>query len=642
MTNLYEIVNLLLKSSSLEEKELCVDDYLIQQGISVPHKHQNYLFKCLYVIGQQNLLTSNRLKSFVNLLQCLDETYASIGGLIGYHLRVVMALNAKDNAGEKVKKYTPPDVIDLSQKNDKLLNYVLIGLKNLPNIAELYPLGGAGDRLDLRASLTKEPLPVACLSFLGMSLLERLVCDVQAKEHLYFKVFGKKIIVPIALMTSDQKNNDKYIRQILEKNGYFGRPKDSFRLFKQPEVPVITSQGQWKVKDDGQLVLKPGGHGLIWKLAEENGIFDWFASLGVKKVLVRQINNPIVGLDYVSLAFSGVGFSSGKHFGFAACKRRVGAKEGILSLVSEEKKEPFLTNIEYTKILETQEVLDSEDVAEFPANTNTLFADIAAISKVLKKHTLPGLLVNSKKIIDRTPQGHLETSMQNIADSIPYEQIFVTKSERLKTISATKRKFKEGDLYLETPQGGYQDYLQNKRELMKLCGFNVPQFFHIDLHPSVGPLYSIIQQKLKKGSLDRSSYLKIWLSEVDIDGLCLKGSLSIQGDHPFGASACQLKNVTIANRGIDKRTECDAWSSGLNHLECCSFFLEENSELIVENAHIEGAFTLRVPSNFRYIVFGSEDDLKICKEEIIKPSFSWQVTEALLLNKTEKEVRICV
>jgi len=46
-------------------------------------------------------------------------------------------------------------------------------------MAEIYPLGGAGDRLGLVDEETGECLPVAMLPYCGRTLLEGLIRDLQ-------------------------------------------------------------------------------------------------------------------------------------------------------------------------------------------------------------------------------------------------------------------------------------------------------------------------------------------------------------------------------------------------------------------------------------------------------------------------------
>lgn len=58
----------------------------------------------------------------------------------------------------------------------------------------------------------------------------------------------------------------------------------------QPLVPVVAADdGRWLMHEPLQCILKPGGHGVIWKLAHDEKVFDWFRERGRKAAIVRQI-----------------------------------------------------------------------------------------------------------------------------------------------------------------------------------------------------------------------------------------------------------------------------------------------------------------------------------------------------------------
>lgn len=45
---------------------------------------------------------------------------------------------------------------------------------------------------------------------------------------------------------------------------------------RQPLVPVVSVEdGQWLLCHKGLLMVKPGGHGAIWKLMRDEGVFAW-------------------------------------------------------------------------------------------------------------------------------------------------------------------------------------------------------------------------------------------------------------------------------------------------------------------------------------------------------------------------------
>lgn len=119
-----------------------------------------------------------------------------------------------------------------------------------------------------------------------------LVLYSQAREYLHYRVFGSQMMTPVAVMTSDAKGNHSRITELLQDKGWFGRGEGSFNLFCQPLVPVVSVEnGKWLVTKPFQLMLKPGGHGVIWKLMSDSGVFDWLESRGREAALVRQIRS---------------------------------------------------------------------------------------------------------------------------------------------------------------------------------------------------------------------------------------------------------------------------------------------------------------------------------------------------------------
>ena len=96
-----------------------------------------------------------------------------------------------------------------------------------------------------------------------------------------------------------------------------------------PVVSIEGGMGRWVVPAPLQPMLKPGGHGAIWKLAKDDGVFDWFAQAGRTAALVRQISNPMAGTDATMLGLAGIGSRQSKAMGFASCERYVGVAEGV-------------------------------------------------------------------------------------------------------------------------------------------------------------------------------------------------------------------------------------------------------------------------------------------------------------------------
>lgn len=68
---------------------------------------------------------------------------------------------------------------------NKILSY-----QGLPDLGEIYPLGGSADRLGLVDPDTGECLPAAMLPYCGRTLLEGLIRDVQVLRSLLLSCKG--------------------------------------------------------------------------------------------------------------------------------------------------------------------------------------------------------------------------------------------------------------------------------------------------------------------------------------------------------------------------------------------------------------------------------------------------------------------
>lgn len=670
-----EKVKLLRGNSSVEEFFARKEEVatLLEE---LEEQHQLVLLSVIAAGQGEKLLTTVDVKKITPLLNQLvnvEEFYASIGGIIGYHARMIELLTSRENPIITKTRYLPPEGISLAEKSEK---WAIEGVRALPIMAEMYPLGGAADRLRLYDERTNQPLPAARLPFLGKTLLQGLMDDLQAREYLHYKLFQTQVTTPVAMMTSHEKNNHEHIREICEEADWFGRPKEMFRLFCQPLVPTINREGSWCLQGPEQLLMKPGGHGVLWRLAQEEGVLNWMQSLGRKKALVRQVNNPVANTDDGLLAFTGVGCKGDKRFGFASCPRQVKASEGVNVLIetlSDEKFKYTLTNIEYCDFKKFG-IQDAPEYpgschSKFPSNTNILFVDLEAVLDAVKKCPIPGILVNMKKITYLTEEGtkkdeeaaRLESTMQNLADFMgetfdtPLKegqrdalQTYLTYNHRRKTISAVKREFTLGSSLLETPEGCFLDILQNVRDVLtKNCHVQVPpvsdpfQFFEkgpsfIALyHPALGPFYSIIGQKWRGGKLHTGSEVQLQISEIDFENLVIEGSLLVQAESIMGhndgsliysekVGRCVLNNVTISNKGIDHELPNVYWKNEIARQEVCQILLRGMSEFYAENITLRGDHFIEVPHGMRCFARENEGAVEFHFEKIEKPSWHWE------------------
>ena len=263
---IFHLENLLSKLSTYNDyKDKCailnalpsVQTYINQPGsvqkfLSKLFPESDFVMKSIIAIGQAPIVfnifnadeeITNKLLDLLERLLEIEVFYRHIGGVIGYHLTVLkLIVNSLEPSPSFFEDthYVKPEGLYLNEDDREVRKAVRRGIEHLSDIAMIYPIGGAGDRLNFKDEKSEDPLPVALLPFLGRTLLEGMIRDLQAKEFLSFKLTGKQVITPIAIMTSIEKKNNIHIFNICKSHHWFGRSAESFYLFIQPLVPVIT------------------------------------------------------------------------------------------------------------------------------------------------------------------------------------------------------------------------------------------------------------------------------------------------------------------------------------------------------------------------------------------------------------------
>lgn len=652
---------------------------------------EQYVLASLLAIGQGEIIfygattlpnLNSQLHALLSTLHQIESHYDAIGGIIGYHLTVIKLIAERNTSNVPLPstvQYHHPVGTDIIKENEEVRITSKWGLDNMPYTVEIYPIGGAGDRLNLHDPQSREALPAAYLLFNGRTLIESLIRDLQGREYLHYKLFGKQIHTPIALMTSHEKNNHEHIKKICADHNWFGRPPASFHIFTQPLVPMISIEGNWVMQGPLQVMVKPGGHGVIWKLIQDSGVLDALIAEKFRYGLVRQINNPVAGTDYGLSALAGWGSHYKKSFGFASCPRLLGTAEGMNVLIESKvghAHEYKITNIEYTEF-EHRGVHDKPEFpgspySRFPANTNILFINLEEIKKAVAKNPFPGRLVNMKNSVHTqenssktVPAGRLESTMQNIADYMidSYTQrlnpitskdlqTFVTYNVRRKTIAATKKSYEPGSSALETPEGCFFEMMENHRELLvDHCGLQMPSqgslednlkngpSFIVLFNPGLGPWYSVIAQKISGGQLTKGSELQLEIAELQLQDLYLEGSLLIKADNPLGkedasgiiyygieTGKCILRSVKIINHGIDYKANNCYWKNEIARKEALEIILHGNAEFYADNVTFNGAHHFEVPDGHRMVVTMQGNKIHTSLEEISAPTWHWSYT----------------
>jgi UTP---glucose-1-phosphate uridylyltransferase len=596
------------------------------------------LFSKLFQIGQGEILLSLKYseENAANLIRTLSEIedfFASIGGILGYQ-EALKKIKSPEPFDKDILQ-APAICLKNSVKDHK--EAISAAIDHLPELAEVYAVGGAADRLNLKSGSSM--LPAACLKINGKTLLESLIHDLEAKEWLYYKIHGKTVTVPCVMMTSFEKDNQAHIYNILKEHEFFQRPPESMMIFHQPLVPMVDEDLNWQTINNSSLFLKPGGHGAIWGLCLKEKIFDKLIQEGIKKLSIRQINNPIACIDFGHLAFLGYGFLKNRDFGFFACERFAGSQEGINVVLRDKKNQYALTNIEYCQLKSVgiDDVADENGLSHFPANTNVLFADLATLKHLTQRHCLPGQILNFKPFAwdgQLKPLARLETMMQNMADYLTESELnlrktFMTLSPRLKTIAPVKKQKTTLSLWDETPQACFYQFMKNAEDLLDRCGIvhnnleSIDKFYQhppfiFSYMPALGPIFDLICQKLQGGILHNGAYLELGLTELKMTSIDLKGALKITALNPYGYKSGKrefseycgralIENCRFENTGIDLENSIHFYQDSPQFLEKCEVILEGFSEFHAKDVCFKGNYLFKVPNGYRLDVWTDEE-----------------------------------
>lgn len=594
----------LLQKGFSEEENGKINDYFFQYSfqkeffLSLSERQKEVFCKTILIEqahifgGYISFLPLEELL-FQNLLDTLckiDDFYEPIGGLIGYQKAVLQYIKTKNHSDETL---FPIDRIDLQQDKEELF---LRGLLKQNEVAEVYVLGGASERLALKDPITDEDLPASVLPFLGMTLIEGLIQDLQAREYLHYIRFGHAIQVPLVLMTSSKKNTNRKIQTLFEEKKWFYRDPCSIHILNQPLVPCFDETGKWIVSSPLSLSLNPSGHGAIWQMLEQSNLFEKMEQLGIKALLVRQLNNPMANFEGLMSRFIGKMEQLNAPFGLVGTDRKKGASEGALVRRSPTQ----VTNLEYFQFEGKEEAIPEGALS----NINLLYGKIASIQKAISLNRYPGLVVNFKN----NQVGRLESTMQNIVDQI--EGAVVVYEKREKAASPIKRQEHDGMYSEETPRFAFNQVQKGRAALLQEAGFLLPWmgkdpivFFY--LHPVLILDQKRIQEQFQGGKMAPLSILTLQCADVLLKNITIEGGLEVFAQNMLGhieedkliysdrIGSLRLENVIIQNQGLDYLNS-DLIAGFNNYKESCKIYLKGRSLFVARDVTLSGNISIIV------------------------------------------------
>ena len=142
-------IDKLVKTSSVDERKKIVASHPKIILFYLKKKFPNtriftdnyYLFESLVIIGQYEKILNGLdkdEKAFNFLIKTLDELerfYFEIGGIIGYHYKIISLLRSQQSIQEDKNTYLSPAYFDLTKINKSVNRAIIAGIKNIWQMA---------------------------------------------------------------------------------------------------------------------------------------------------------------------------------------------------------------------------------------------------------------------------------------------------------------------------------------------------------------------------------------------------------------------------------------------------------------------------------------------------------------------------
>ena len=132
--------------------------------------------------------------------------------------------------------------------------------------------------------------------------------DVYGKGKYLFEILKENLeeankkydtVIPWYIMTS--KENNKATVEFLEKNNYFGYPKDAVTIFTQSELPLVDTEGNLLISKDMKIKEASDGNGGTYSSLRASGALADMKDKGIKWVFIGGVDNALLKMADVTL-----------------------------------------------------------------------------------------------------------------------------------------------------------------------------------------------------------------------------------------------------------------------------------------------------------------------------------------------------
>eukprot|EP00055_Hartaetosiga_balthica_P002681 m.4844 g.4844 ORF g.4844 m.4844 type:complete len:487 (-) comp2300_c0_seq1:216-1676(-) len=156
------------------------------------------------------------------------------------------------------------------------------------SVAALLLAGGQGTRLGSANPKGMFPLGLASEKTLFQLQAERII----RLQNIVKKRTGNDVIIPWYIMVSGPTYEKT--KEFLTENGFFGVNAEDVMIFKQFEIPSITTDGKMILNGKGSIAKNPDGNGGIYMALLKRGVLADMEKRGIKHVHAYCVDNVLV------------------------------------------------------------------------------------------------------------------------------------------------------------------------------------------------------------------------------------------------------------------------------------------------------------------------------------------------------------
>ena len=213
--------------------------------------------------------------------------------------------------------------------------------------------------------------------------------DVYGKGKYLFEILKENLdesnkkydtTIPWYIMTS--KENNSATVEFLEKNNYFGYPKEAVTIFTQSELPLVDFDGKLLISKDMKIKEASDGNGGTYSSLRASGALADMKDKGIKWVFIGGVDNVLLKMADVTL------------LGMAIDKNVQIASKSVVKANPHEKVGVFCKMNNHPKVIEYAELPESmaEEVdtdGELKYGESHIMCNLYTIEAIEKASTEP-------------------------------------------------------------------------------------------------------------------------------------------------------------------------------------------------------------------------------------------------------------